>query len=170
MPVSLDPTAGGSAANSYVAVDTADAYFATRLYANAWTSLAGAGGLDTKAQALIMATQRLDVLPWDGTPSSLTQRLQWPRMGLCDRGGRSLPHTTVPDDIVLATCEEALSLLVKGKDPGTTDALANFSALKVGPVSLSLRDTAPRTNDGLHPAAVRLVLPYLADASDFSRG
>jgi hypothetical protein len=170
MPVTLDATVNGANANSFATVAEGDLYFANRLYSTAWTSLTGGAAADTKAQALIMATARLDVLPWAGVPSTLTQRLQWGRMGTVDRGDRVIDYDVIPDDIKAATFEEALSLLVKGRDPGTTDPLANFSAIKVGSLAISLRENAPRTNDGLHPGAVRLVLPYLINDADFSRG
>jgi hypothetical protein len=169
MPVTLDAIVNSPTANSYGTVEEADAYFAGHLYAAAWTSLTGSA-LDKKPQALIMATARIDVLPWDGVVATLTQRLQWGRMGMVDRGGRALAATVIPDDIKMATFEETLSLLVKGREPGTTDPLANFSAIKVGSLSIALRESAPRNSDAIHPTAARLVLPYLVDTSDFSRG
>lgn len=170
MAVSLDATIGGAAANSYATVDEADAYFATRLYADAWTGLTGLAGAEKKAQGLIMGTGRLEVMPWDGTIAFLGQRLQHPRVGLLDRAGYAVLGTAILDDIKIALFEWTLFLLVTAKDPGATDPLANFSAIKVGSLSLSLRENAPRTAERIPQAVMQRILPYLIDDADFSRG
>lgn len=170
MSVSLDPTVGGAAANSYASVDEADAYFATRLYSSAWTGLTGGSAADTKAQALITATRKIDTLPWDGETAFLAQRLQWPRVGLYDRAGNAVLGTAIPDDIKTMVFETAIDLLTVGKDAGAVDPLANFSAIKIGSLALSLRENAPRTADRLRESVLALAAPYLVDATDFSRG
>ena len=151
MPVMLDSTVGGATANSNVSVEYADAYFAARLYATAWTSLTGDAGLDKKKQALIMATLDLEQLDLDGEPTTRTQSRAWPRIGMCDRSGRSVPSTIIPDDVQIATCEHAHALLTIGRDPGATDPLANFAAVKVGPIAIQLREPAPRTASASEP-------------------
>lgn len=168
MPATLDATVGGLNANAYDDVTAADAYFANRLYASAWTSVAVP---DLKAQALITATARLDVLPWDGCVASSTQRLQHPRIGLCDRRGVLVPSTVIAEDIRIAMFEDALDLLTKARDPGATDALARFSSVKVGSIAIGLRDGVAPTGDGFRVQVVRLIERYLAiEPPTFDRG
>ena len=167
MSVTLIATPGDVAANSYVTLEEAQAYFATRLYATAWT---GAATDDVRRQALIMATQRLEPLLWGGYRTALTQRLQWPRSGVSDQAGYPLPFADIPEAVRIACCEEAMDLLSKGSDPGAVDALANFSSIKVGPIALSLKETAPRTIDQRRAIVWQLLAPFLQSSSSFDRG
>lgn len=169
MPVTLDSTVGGPTSNSYGSLAEAEAYFASRLYADAWTSVLSD---DVKRQALITATHRLEELPWRGTPTAIAQRLAWPMIGEIDLRGDLVRSNEIPEAVKIAQFETALDLLAVGKDPGATDPLANFAALKVGPIAIQLRDTAPRTADTLRPAVWRLVGHWLdfTSGADFSRG
>jgi hypothetical protein len=167
MPVTLTSTPGDAAANSYVSLEEAVAYFATRLYVDAWTNAADD---EVRRRALIMATQRLESLPWDGYRSTSAQRLQWPRSGCMDRDGYAIAFNAIPEDVRLACCEEALDLLAKGSDPGAVDALANFASLKVGPIALALRETAPRTANERRAIVWEMLEPYLQSSSAFDRG
>jgi hypothetical protein len=167
MPVTIIATPGDVNANSYVTLEEATAYFAERLYATAWT---GAATDDVRRQALIMATQRLEPLPWDGYRASLNQRLQWPRSGCTDRDGYGVAFDAIPEDVRIACCEEAIGLLAKGSDPSAVDPLANFSALKVGSISIAMRETAPRTGDERRSIVWQRLEPYLESSSSFDRG
>lgn len=170
MPVTLDATVGGSSSNTYATLEEADAYFDARLYASAWTSLTGTDGIETKKKALIAAAQRNDQEPLDGARAALGQRLEWPRTGVTDRSGYSVASTAIPEDIKIAQYETALFLLTTAKDPAVVDPLANFAAIKIGEIGITLRPTAPRTADTLPDPVLRLLAPYQPDGADFSRG
>lgn len=156
MPPTLDATPGGAAANSYVTVVEADAYFSARLFADKWT-----GALpDAKTTALLMATARVDQEAYTGEPTTLTQRLKWPLTGVLDDAGRDVDDRTIPRAVKDATCEIALALLTLTSDPAVPDPLAKFTALTLpGGLSLSLKGTA-RPVDALPDVAARLLAPF----------
>jgi hypothetical protein len=166
VPVELDATVGGANANSNVSLEWAEAYFATRLDATIWHGLIGDAGTERKKLALIAGTNALELLPIDGAPTTLTQRLAMPRTGLLDRHGRVVPYDVIPEDWKAATCEEALARLQLGADPSTPNPLAQFSAIKVPGVSLQLRADLPRTNDTMRAVVWRLASTFCRDAGE----
>ncbi|HOT31242.1 MAG TPA: hypothetical protein PLP09_03630 [Petrotogaceae bacterium] len=100
--------------NSYIDIDDADAYFATRYGASAWAALSD----ETKDQLLITATQRIDTLRLKGRKYIYTQTLNFPRYIHVDRelqqsyiGSSGINDGTIPVQVEKATCEEALALL-----------------------------------------------------------
>lgn len=167
MPITLVATPGADNANSLGTLEEADAYFATQLYATAWTGVADD---EKRKQALITATMRFEALPWDGYRASSTQRLSHPRCGLTMLDGDSVTSTDIAPDIKIACFEEALDLLSKGSDPDAISALANFASLKVGPIALSLRESAPRTNSQRRDIIWDRLAPYLQSSTSFDRG
>lgn len=113
---------GMADANSYADVADCDAYHEGHLYASPWTGAAA----DRKAAALVMATQLIDSqFQFNGTRTSASQALQWPRAECRDpdRGlltlsallpvlSNCVPYDSVPKAVVQATCEMARELLV----------------------------------------------------------
>ncbi len=104
MPVSLVATLGSSSANSYVSAEDADEYFANLLSFDQWDALSD----EAKGRALITATADLEAGHYKGDAVTTTQALKFPRYlpGVSD-------GTTMPKQIVAATCELALSLALK---------------------------------------------------------
>lgn len=136
--MALDATSGGSSANSYATNAEADAYFADRLHASAWT---GASEADQDA-ALIMATRAVDSLCFKGTAAAATQALQFPRTGLKLPTGYGTSSTVIPQLIKDAVFEYALILLNAAADitPEKTQFEEGLKELKAGPVTLKFRD------------------------------
>lgn len=115
--------------NTYITLADAKAWAGDRLMMDAWNN-----ATDAQLQAaLLMACQaieRLDPVGWDGTPTTTTQPLQWPRFGAVDRTkttynyapgygfGYYFDSTTMPQPLKDAQCEEALELLKQNADPG----------------------------------------------------
>lgn len=109
--------------NSYISVSDADAYFNLRLFSEVWT----AAPEDTKAQALIMATSRIDRLTLKGKKVNTDQKLKFPRafynaakfnpndINDAQQYIKSnygwLTESDIPDAVKNATCEEAVALL-----------------------------------------------------------
>jgi len=167
--VALDATVGGPASNSYVTLAEADAYFATRLFATAWTSATD----PQQEAALISATRLIDAkitqpwtsanLPdgftvrrvatlgpdqqaftvWNGEPASSTQALAWPRSGMVDKLGNELADDVLPQSLKDAVCELALLLLQGDRTVENPAAVAGLKALTAGPVSLEWKDPPP---------------------------
>ena len=74
MAATIDATLKGTAANSYVTLAEANAYFETVPHDEHWT-----GSDDAKNLVLITATRYLDNFEYYGTRCSTTQALKWPR-------------------------------------------------------------------------------------------
>ncbi len=99
----------------YIDITGAQAYFDdVRLGADAWENSTSSD----KLKALKMATVAIDRLSFKGIKVTTTQTNEFPRLP-----GRQLtsiviivPTPTIPDDIKIATCEIALTLL-DGVDP-----------------------------------------------------
>ena len=81
MAVTIDATAGGANANSYMTLAQADAYVEAMISSadvNKW----GSGNEDSRNRALTAAAQRLDRERFIGARATDTQALQWPRTGV----------------------------------------------------------------------------------------
>lgn len=153
--MAIDSTVGGAAANSYVTVQEADAYFATRTHADAWTGATS----DLKERALITAVYRLDQESWAGRRASQNQALAWPRYGAEDADGYAVPSDSIPTDIKRAQMEMALVQLGRS-DPLAATGLEGFERLKVGPIDIETRRGS--STDDLPPHVNRFAAPYLA--------
>lgn len=160
MPLTLDATVSGAAANSYQTVATAAAYFDRRLTADAWERADSV----LQARALVQATDRLERLTYIGTKAVATQRLAMPRAGLVDRDGVALASTAIPTDFLEAHAELALAYLQAleaGEDPFGGDALAGVASVTLGPLSFS-RPSGGGGDVDLPPVTRRIVARYAA--------
>lgn len=135
--MAIDPTPGGPAANSYVSLAEADAYFATRLNADAWAQ-AGQASPPRQEAALITATQRLDQEPFRGRRTYRDQALSWPRAGVRGADGLPMPPDEIPGDIKRAQMELALAMLTE--DLLADTGLEGFERLRIGPIEIETRE------------------------------
>ena len=81
MAVTIDATAGGASANSYMTLTQADTYVEAMISSadvTAWST----GDDDLRNRALTAAAQRLDRERFIGAKATDTQALQWPRTGV----------------------------------------------------------------------------------------
>ncbi len=129
--MTLDSTIGGAAANSYASVSEADAYFATRLYADSWTD----AGTSEKEQALITTTQEIESYYHPGTRVSTTQALQWPRYNVYF-DGLILSSETIPTLLKYAQYEGSIYLLANTSVLEVSE-LRMFDNLKVGSIDIT---------------------------------
>lgn len=118
--------------NSYITEDDADAYFAARLYSDAWDSAT----TDTREKAILMACRVLESqVAWMGQPLAADQALAWPR---------KLPIyqadvTYIPETIGEAQAELALYLL--GTNPTATPKTAGYKSLTVDTLKMEIDKT-----------------------------
>lgn len=136
---------GFADANSYADVSDGDAYHDGHLYASAWTGATG----DAKASALVMATRLIDSLyQFNGTRTSVSQGLQWPRSRCPDPDSADVPlsallpipsncveYDKVPKAVVQATCEMARELLIADRTtapPGEGLKYQNVNGTQTG--------------------------------------
>lgn len=63
--------------------------------------------------ALRRATRDVDDRRWTGylLSNAWVERLAWPRSGVIDAHGRTVPSSTIPQAVIDATCERAAGLL-----------------------------------------------------------
>jgi len=122
--------------NSYISYNDAAAYFADRLYSDNWNN---ASHSDC-ASALIMATQRVEVLPLSGRKAVKGQTLHFPVVleGHHVRAEQS-PAPTVPKAVLNAVCEEALAIL-SGVDKRARLQAAGVESFNVGGLSETFND------------------------------
>lgn len=151
--MSLDATVGGTSSNSYLTLVAAGAYFLGRLSVDDWD----AADEHEQEAALIMATARLDLESYVGSPVSYLQRLQWPRYGAYTRNGASIASTAIPQDILDATCELALLILADPAIVGGDSGLADFQNLRLGSLDVTPRINA---NSGLPSQVLRLIASF----------
>lgn len=193
MALVLDDTAGGTAANTYASLSTAETYFLARPFADVWNAATATDAL--KNQALVWATTILDREKWKGTKGStpgnaLVQAREWPRRWaptleydadpqfvaeyFIDLSVAFYSSLTIPTPIVNATCELALEMFRAGAtDPLTRDFTRNVKREKVGALETEYIDPWYRVyNLGFFPSVIALVAPLLrsGDGTEVIRG
>ena len=132
MAFTVEDGTGLAAANSYVSLADAGAYFADRGNAT-WENADD----DLKEAALVRASFALDGIyggRWPGYCATQDQALAWPRVDAVDSAGYEISSATVPQAVKNAACEAALVEL------GSAGALskkteAGLSELTVGPIT-----------------------------------
>jgi hypothetical protein len=138
---------------AYLNIAEAQIYFDGRLHAEAWDCATESD----KNKALTMATRSIDRLNYHGEKADASQVNQFPRLN----------DTAIPQDILDATCEEALSLL-DGKDPEAEREGLAVTEQAFGPVKAKFDRTTARPINILHGimsmTAWHLLLPYLRDS------
>lgn len=162
MPLTLDATAGGANANSYLTLEDAADVLAQRLGREAWFTTTA-----NRPVALIHATSLLDTLvTWRGAKASTTQALQWPRLNVIDlQTGLVMDSTVIPQWLTIATAELAWHLV---QDNPTLEAASlGLDSLRLGPLTLNFGSSAEQ-RVALFPPQVRLIIaPYLTSGAGF---
>ena len=128
-------------ANTYADIDFADAFLASRGAAE-WA----VADEDTKAAAIIRATDTLNSYRWKGLPVEDTRIMAWPRTGVVYASGAGVPADTVPIQVKNATCELAGNIVATHTDPlAQIDAsVGAVTSEKVDVIGVSY--AAPETN------------------------
>lgn len=123
---------------SYITVEEANEYFQTRYGADIWNTLS----LEDKIKALVMATRKLDCLPYIGYKVNPNQQHQFPRYFVDYAYALDYFVTAeTPQQIKDATAEEALSIVqyvdVNGEDALNGAVNTNMQSLKLGDASIT---------------------------------
>lgn len=137
-----------SAANTYVSVEEASAYFETRLNASSWVDALSS----IQESALITASNYLDQnFDWEGCKVFDAQSMDWPRSGVvsCDAGcdvtcnnvcGSSVAYIdsdSIPDQIKDATLEMSLNLLNNNTEADMANVNRGIKTAKVDVLSVT---------------------------------
>ena len=137
MAATIDATLKGTAANSYVTLAEANAYFETVPHDEHWT-----GSDDAKNRVLITATRYLDNFEYYGERCSTTQALKWPRKEY-KVDGVKVDCTFIPQPVKNATFELAHSLLYKGEAlVGTTGTQGTYEEVELGDLKVKFKDSS----------------------------
>ena len=137
MAATIDATLQGTAANSYVTLAEANAYFETVPHDEHWT-----GSDDAKNRVLITATRYLDNFEYYGERCSTTQALKWPRKEY-KVDGVKIDCTFIPQPVKNATFELAHSLLYKGEAlVGTTGTQGTYEQVELGDLKVKFKDSS----------------------------
>ena len=145
MAVSIDATAGGASANSYMTLSEADTFVEAMISSSdvsKWTT----GNDDSRNRALTAAAQRLDRERFLGARATDTQALQWPRTGVrkpdtyVNTYATGFPFrisddyftdTEIPDQVKRAQIEMAV-YLKNNVDGISLGGLEDFKNVKIG--------------------------------------
>tara|TARA_R100001443_G_scaffold15776_1_gene25544 strand:+ start:546 stop:1067 length:522 start_codon:yes stop_codon:yes gene_type:complete len=147
---------------SYVARADADTYFATSFNNAAWNVLSDA----QKDLALQVATRNLETLQWFGTKCTDTQALKWPREVPADGSSDATVCTTIPNQLVEATCELALklhanqSVMIDGPETTTTGTFV--SKERVGELEVEYDEYDGAKNVSTGPKII-VLFPWLKE-------
>jgi len=150
MAVTIDATAGGANANSYMTLAQADAYVEAMIESTdvgKWTT----GNDDSRNRALTAAAERLDRERFLGARATDTQARQWPRTGVrkpdtyVNTYATGFPFrisedyftdTEIPDQIKRAQIE--LAVYLKNNTDGISlSGLNDFKSVQIGSLSVT---------------------------------
>lgn len=124
--------------NSYVSVEDADDFFASKFIpadAEQWTEL----DEPVKQALLCSATRTLDAFVYGGLKKLKSQPLQWPRSGMYNDEGTAWPESVVPVPIKQAVCEQAYWMWTEGARTLDDTTLQQFEDFKAGPLAVKIR-------------------------------
>jgi len=134
----IDATLSGAAANSYVTLAAANAYFETVPDSTTWASKTD----DQKNRALISATRWIDALSFYGDRCTETQALKWPRDNY-KVDGIDLACTLIPDGIKTATYELARAFANDTTAiTGTTGTTGIYDEVELGELKVKYNKTS----------------------------
>ena len=150
MAVSIDATAGGASANSYITLTEANTFVEAMISStdvSKWTT----GTDDTRNRALAAAAQRLDRERFLGARATDTQSMQWPRTGVrkpdtyVNTYATGFPFrisedyftdTEIPDQIKRAQIE--LAVYLKNNVDGIgLGGLEDFKSVQIGSINVT---------------------------------
>jgi hypothetical protein len=168
MAVTIDATAGGANANSYLTLSDAQAIVDGMVEdadVTAWASAT----TDQKNRALYTATQRLDRERFIGARATDTQALQWPRTGVrkpdtyVNTYATGFPFrisedyftdTEIPDQVKRAQVVLAV-YLNNNKDGIGLSGLEDFKSVSIGNISITPDKTGAVGADRVPPLLER---------------
>lgn len=166
MAVTIDATAGGSSANSFVTLAEAASYVEGRLNASTWESTATT---DQKNRALVEATRELSARSWIGERTTTTQALAWPRQMAVnpdDPNSSYFSSSVVPQRVKDATCELAFQFIKNGTtDIAALDAAHGVRRKRIDVIETEYDNYQRPTGLDRFPSVLRYVRPLLTGSS-----
>ena len=165
MALKTEDGTGVADADAFVDRTFADTFLGDRSF-----TLWGEATEEDRDAAIRRATAWLsNYYRWKGSRVKARQQaLAWPRSGVRDGGGHTVPDDAVPVELQHATCLAALFEL--GNPGGLTPSLAPNEQLKrekIGPLEFAYRDTSRPEND---MSGIDSSRPVVSAVQDLVRG
>lgn len=132
--MAINSTPSSPDAVSYISVEYANSYFATKFGASAWLDFSD----EEKEQLCVSATEELNVLKFGGAKSVNAQALEWPRAYLSDYSGQVISPHAIPANVMKATCEMAFWIWTEEDRMMSDTDLQQLESMKVGPLDLKV--------------------------------
>lgn len=169
---------GAVNANSYETLAEANVFFQNRIPLDPpWVEVG-----DASERALITATRALNSFAlgtkrlvregdrsffivgrkWTGNPTTTTQALPWPRVGMYDSLGRAIPDNVIPQELKDAESELAGQLKKSDRLLDNDVAVQGITSVSAGSVSVSFKES------GLDPKVLPDSVVNLMPASWFT--
>ncbi len=146
-------------ANSYVTVEEADTYFATRAHAKQWSEFT----VEEKEALLITSTSQLEwYVLWKGTSVNSLRALHFPATGIVINN-RVIPDDSIPQPVKVAVMELALSNF--NSDRTEIDGLDGIQMMKLDVLQIRTSQGGTRTKKEVIPDKIWSIL-----AGFFNRG
>lgn len=136
--MAIDASPTSPTMNAYCDLTFADAYFAFRFGAEAWTDF----DESTKEALIVRATNKLDTLEYGGLKADRNQPLQWPRQLIYDNEGNSYASDVVPTKVKQATCEMAYWLWTEEDRFFSDTDLGQIESYSAGPLDVKAKKGA----------------------------
>jgi hypothetical protein len=156
MALIVEDGTGKADAESYLSVADATAYHTKMGNKEAWAAV----GNEAAKEAMLR--QGADYLRdryfgrWMGVTTTLTQRLDWPRIGTYYRTRQFVASDVVPEEIKNACAELALRAASAALNPDTTQTIKRE---KIGPIEVEYDEFSPTATS--YAAIDAMLAPYL---------
>ena len=145
-------TSGDPAADSYVSLAEADAYFASRVGASAWDPLSPGD----KEKALLHACREMESFNYKEPKRTVAQALSFP----------TWRDVSVPARVKWAQCEQALHVSQNASTGGRSKAqqlaAQGVTSFKIGDHSQTFAGGGASAASVLAPAAYQYLAPFIA--------
>lgn len=145
--------------NTYISRTAANAYIEGSLDFSVWNALADTA----KDQALVMATRMIDRQSWLGAKTNSEQALAFPRTGLTDKDGNTLPDDEVPQAVIDGQCELALALAKDSTVAENSSSGSNVKKVQAG--SASVEYFRPQSGGRFPAIAQELLSSFLSSSA-----
>lgn len=177
----IDATATSPTANSFLTIDEFNTYLDGRIGGSVIRAFPDA----VKERLLITATKVLSYYlsgmrvfiaegpniaahyetsaAWTGTPTSTTQPLPWPRVGMFNINGGAIPSDVFPIELKDATAELAFQLYTKDSTLDNQVSVKGITSIKAGSVALTFGSAIASTKVLPDAVLFMLVRSWLTD-------
>lgn len=151
-------TIGSVTYTVYSDVSDADDYFNGSSQFSDWDALTTA----EKQRGLVSSTRLLERQTWQGSKTSSSQDLAWPRTGVTDRDGEAVDSATIPAEIIEASQLLALDIALGQSVESSTTTEDLNKRIKAGSVEIEKFRADKETITRFPLDVTELLSPFLS--------